>query len=444
MVIRKNSVCHCSRSVSHLWTGCALVLFLSLTVLCSVTAFSGAAKRFKPPGADADQYLAIARSLASGNGYKNLVGPWRTHPDYSRMPGWPAIITIGLWAAPRVPPEAVARYANAACLSVAGVFFCALSRMLGVRSRLAVAAGLAISLSPSLVYLSVEGMSEVSFVMVLAMGMTAVFAGGRWPYAGAFILGLAPLIRTNFVLVFPIFFAVAFLFRTARRSLLSRRNLARGALVCSLALMPSLLWAVRNYRITGRFPLLSSMEGETFYGGNNDVVANNIQFWGYWVMPNEIPGESPKSELAKRLGSDLALNDYYHDKAISWMKSNITALPRLELGKFVRAFIPIPWVPSLGSYVAFSCRFILYALFFCLVPFWRRRIERSYLLMLLSISLVNILTTAIYYGVFRFTHCFIEIFLVPCIMLGLQEWWGTWNSYGARTGSPSALPTELA
>ena len=398
----------------------AFLFFLSLAALSVITAAWGASKKFEP-GSDADQYLAIARSLAAGNGYKNLVGPFRTLPDYSRMPAWPTMLAVALRVAPGVAPELVDRCLNAVCLALAGVFFCALTHLLGVRLALAIPAGLAISLSPTLVYLCVDGMTEVPFVMTIAVGITAILVGGRSLYLGAAILGFAPLFRPNFVLFCPVFLVSTLFFRPARRWLL--QNLARTSLCCVLALAPSLLWTARNYSLTGRFPLLSSMEGETLYGANNEVVANSLRFWGYWVMPNDIPGETPKAELAKSLGSDLALNDYYHAKAVSWMNSNRSALPRLELGKFIRAFVPIPWVPLWQSDVAFFCRFLLYAFCFGLIAFWKPTLNRAYLLICLAIAIVHISTTAVYYGIFRFTHCFVEIFMVPCIAYALDQWW---------------------
>jgi hypothetical protein len=147
--------------------------------------------------------LVIARSLSTGNGYKDLEGPWPTRPDYARMSGWPSIIAHGLWIAPGTPPEAVSRFANVFCLFCAGMFFCILSQILGVRPNFAVLAGLAISLSPWLVYLSVDGASEISFVTIIAVGICAAFAEGRWINVGVFFLGLGPLIRTNLFLAPP-------------------------------------------------------------------------------------------------------------------------------------------------------------------------------------------------------------------------------------------------
>lgn len=416
---------------------CSLVFIVSLIILGWVTVAWGPSKKFDP-GGDSDQYMAIGQSLKSGNGFKNLVGPWPNLSDYSRMPGWPAIISIALRLAPGATPEAASRFSNAVCLSLAGGFFCLLCRFLGVGTRLSEAAGLSVSLSPSLVYLSVAGLSEITFVMILAMGVTALIARPRLLWPAAIILGAATLVRTNFILVPPVFLALALLMRAPRAELLTRVGLRCAILACALATAPALLWTLRNAEITGRFPLLSSIEGEGLYGANNDVVANNLEYWGYWVMPDYIPGETPKLKLAHQLGCDLALNDYYHRKGVAWLRNNVGALPRLELGKFVRAFVPIPWKPRLESYVVFSCRFLLYVLWIALLPFWFPKINRTYLLFCLAMAIIHVITTALYYGLYRFTHCYIEIFLIPCIALGLQEW----RTMSRNAAVPAAKTTE--
>ena len=397
----------------------SFVTFLgSIVVLTLVTLKSGSTKDLY---GDAAQYLAIGRSLAAGNGYKNLVGPWPTLSDYSRMPVWPALISLGLRVAPWASPEAVSRFTNAFCLSMAGAFCSAFSRRLGLKPIFSLLAGLGVSFSLVLVYLSIGGLSEVSFVMILAAGLTAILSGGRYVYLGALILGMAALVRTNFILLPFVFFALALILRPSRKALIQRGSLVRVLGWCVLALLPAFLWTVRNYLITGRFPLLSTIEGETFYGANNELVANNLEYWGYWVFPDLIPGQVPKLQLAEQMGSDVALNDYYHEKGITWIKTHLRSLPRLELGKFIRAFAPIPWFPLTGSYIVFFYRFLLYVLWFALLPFWWPFMNRTYLLFCLAMFIVHIATTAIYYGVYRFTHCYVEILFIPCIAYGLQQ-----------------------
>jgi 4-amino-4-deoxy-L-arabinose transferase-like glycosyltransferase len=403
------------------WIASIVVFSISLGVLCGITVLWGTSKNFDG-GGDAYQYLGIARSLAEGRGFKSPVGPWPNLPTNARMPGWPVVLAIALRIAPGVPPEAVSRFANVFCLALAGTFFSVLTRRLGVRAELSILAGLAISLSPSLAYLTVLGLSEVSFVLVVALGITLLFTGGRWMYAGFLVLGVGPLIRTNFVLFPFALLGLALLAPTTRHLFVTRRIVFRSALACMLMLAPTLLWAVRNYTTTGRFPLLSTIEGETLYGANNEVVANDLMNWGYWIMPDEIPGESPKLKLAKTFPSELTLNDYYHQKAMTWIKQNPSAVPRLILGKFVRAFAPVPWKPQVLSFIAFFGRFLLYVIALLLLPYWWWSIDRKYILFLGSMIIVHLVTTVIYYGEFRFTHCFVEIFFVPCIFLGLQNW----------------------
>jgi hypothetical protein len=287
---------------------------------------------------------------------------------------------------------------------------------------LSAVAGLMISLSPSLIALSVGGMSEVLFVTIIAIGLAIMSSNRRWLLPGAFFLGTATLVRANFILVPPLVLFLALLMGSTRTELLNRVKLSRGLLACVLATTPVLLWSVRNAAVTGRFPFPCSGEGQLMYGGNNDVAANNLEYWGYWVMPERIPGEKDKVTLAREFGSDLALDDYYHKKAMNWIRNNPGALPRLELGKFVRAFLPLPWVPNAGTYAVFVCRFLLDVFWIALFPYWWPKMNRAYLLFFAAMAITQIITTTMYYGIYRFTHCYIEVLFVPCIAVGLQEW----------------------
>ena len=99
---------------------------------------------------------------------------------------------------------------------------------------------------------------------------------------------------------------------------------------------------VRNYKISGEFPVLSTLRGQTFYGGNNDLVANTWRWWGYWVFPNAIPGETPMVELAEFM-SEVDVDAYYTQRGKAWIRAHIAGLPRLALGKLTRAYVPVPW-----------------------------------------------------------------------------------------------------
>ena|SRR5271165_2925814 len=398
-----------------------LVFLISILILGAFTTIWGPSQKFHRHD-DPEDYMALGQSLASGNGYKNPVGFWPNAPEYSRMPGWPAVISLGIRLAPGAPPEAVSRFSNTACLALAGAFFCVLCGLLGVSPMLSAAAGFAVSLSPSLIALSVGGMSEVLFVTIIAIGLAILLSDRRWLLPGALFLGTATLVRANFILVPFLVLFMALLIDSTRTELLNRVRLSRALLACMLATTPVLLWSVRNAVVTGQFPFPCKGEGQLIYGGNNGVAANNLEYWGYWVMPELIPGERTKVTLAQELGSDLALDDYYHKRAMDWIRGNPGALPRLELGKFVRAFVPLPWVPNPATYAVFFCRFLLDAFCIALLPYWWPKMNRAYLLFLAAMAITQIITTAMYYGIFRFTHCYVEILFVPCLAVGLQEW----------------------
>jgi hypothetical protein len=404
------------------WVVWAVVFTVGLGVLIAATI---AWAPSLPIDTDSRQFLALGQSLAGGHGYKDTYSFWPDRPAYDRMPGWPALLAVALRLAPWADSVAVLRFANAFCLALAGVCFSALTGRLGGSRSAAVFAGLAVSLSPKMVYSSIMGDSEICFVLLVALGMNGILAGGRYLYLGAAALGMGALVRTNFAIVPFVFLCLACALPPALRAMRENRRFARLLLACLIATTPSLLWAVRNYFVSGRFPLLSSLEGETLYGSNNEVVANDLKAWGSWIVPNFIPGETSKRVLAKTIPNDLALNDYYHDKAISWIKGHFREMPRLVLGKLVRGFVPVPWEPLTPSFVAFGFRFLLYAAYLALLPFWRSKVSPVYLLLCLSIFLVQVATVVVYYGVSRMTHTFVEVFFVPCIFLGLQEYWRT-------------------
>ena len=61
-------------------------------------------------------------------------------------------------------------------------------------------------------------------------------------------------------------------------------------------------------------------------------------------------------------------------------------------------------------------------MYLALIPFWRLEVSPVYMLLCLAIFVVQVATTVIYYSASRMTHSFVEVFLVPCIALGLQEY----------------------
>jgi len=408
---------------------------VGFAALLAMGAVSGFAKPF-PPASDQAQYLGIGESIAQGKGYKDPESNWPNLPAYDRMPVWPAILSAALAIAPHARPETVSRLTNILCLVLAGISFGAFCRHLGIRPVLSLIGGLFLTLSPMLTYYALEGLSDISFVCIVGAALALASSGPRYIYPAALLLGLGPLVRTNFILVFLLFLGLVFLIPSAR-ALVSQWNLRRAMIACALAFLPTGLWAIRNFSVTGRFPVLSSLEGETLYGANNDATANNLKDWGYWVVPDKIPGETPKNDLANRFSSALELNDYYHDKAVAWIRGHLTAMPRLVVGKMVRAATPVPWAdfPARLEFAAFFSRFVADALILISLPFWWPRINRLYLTFLAAIAIGHLITTVVFYGSPRFGCCFFEVFFIPCIFFGMEQW------LALRAGKPVRATT---
>ena len=203
------------------------------------------------------------------------------------------------------------------------------------------------------------------------------------------------------------------------KSSVRSRSLITLCLFCVLFILPSFFWVIRNYFVSGYFPIISTIRGETFWGGNNPTSANDLSKWGYWVFPDEISGEKLKKELSQKY-NQVELDRYYNNKGVEYLKNNILSVPRLVLGKVIRAYVPIPWVPSLESFVAFGYRFVCYLLVVLLVAKWKN-LNSEYNLILGVMFITSFVTTISFYGAARLTFPFELFFMIPAGVLFLKR-----------------------
>ena len=169
-------------------------------------------------------------------------------------------------------------------------------------------------------------------------------------------------------------------------------------------------------RLSGEVSVFSTIEGETLYGANNTYVASDLSVWGYWVFPDEIPGQTAKRDLAQTMTGERQLDRYYHRKGMDFLRQHWFELPRLEAGKLARAFLPVPWVANWGSYGVFFFRGILYLGILLNIRTFRS-MDTLYRIVVTGMFVVLLLTVLIYYGTYRFTFC-AEVFLLPAVALG--------------------------
>jgi 4-amino-4-deoxy-L-arabinose transferase-like glycosyltransferase len=238
------------------------IFLIALGVRLAVVVATGAATaRF----GDALSYQHTARALAETGRY-----PRRTDAFYTRPPGYSAflaVVTLG-------HPERVvlAKVANAALGGFSAVLLAAIAARL-FRSRLvAIGAGVAAALDPSLVMVSSDVQSEPLFLLLLlGAGFLLLVATDR-PSSGlaltaGLFTGLAVLTRPSALLVAPLLAAPLADRRWPRRV---RVHLAVAGLCGALAALAP--WTIRNAVVYREFVLVSDVGGFNFYLGNSDLM----------------------------------------------------------------------------------------------------------------------------------------------------------------------------
>jgi hypothetical protein len=353
---------------------------------------------------DGPYYIGLARSLAAGKGYYLANSFHANAPNVSRSPLWPAMLSVPARLVPGANDNAILRWTAAAMHALCSAAFALLAFQMCGSLTGAAGGGLLMALYPPAIGLVVGGYSELIYMAAMSAGMILLLEGGGTAWLCPLLWGAAVMVALTIVVLRP-------------AGVFAWPNVRRFAVACVIFAALPAAWVVRNYAVSGRL-VMSAMEGETLYGANNARVANDLSVWGYWIMPDEIPGELTKRELAARY-DEAGLSTYYHDRAVAFIRANLPAMPRLLLGKLIRGFVPVPWVPLAASYVAFLSRACVYAAFLAALRFWRTR-HGWYLLLAGAMSLVLLVTTLVYYGTFRFTFC-VEPFLFPVIAAGALD-----------------------
>ena len=396
-------------------------LLLIILIVLAVVGLTTAGYLFltgftTPVGGDTPYYLALAQSLAQGRGYVDTGTFWPDVPSMGRAPGWPALLTPALYIFPSIDPLISIRVTTAILHTLSAALIAILTFRITRGHRIAsLIAGICYGLNPHGLYLTSGVWSEIGFVFFVLAGLLFFLRGSLTNIAiSALLWGFAATIRPNF-LVFTAFVAILALLWSPRTAI---KTWGTRFITATLIfyLLPA-LWLARNYSISGKFPLFSTIAGETFYGANNARVANDLAYWGYWVIPDLVPDERPKSELAQSM-NEVQLNSYYDHKGKEWVTQHKLEVPRLVLGKLVRAYVPVPWTPSLGTFGAFGFRFVLYLLACLTFRRWRNLLKTPLGVVTIGMFAVNLFTVVVFYGCARFTFT-VEPFLYCFVAYGI-------------------------
>lgn len=301
----------------------------------------------QPLTRDEREYLSLARSLASGQGFvydaeilNDSVQP------FGRAPGYPAFLALvggGHSITASVPTSVKVVQSILGGLGI--VLVAALAgRFAGPRASWIAAAIAAVY--PPLIWISAYAFSEALFwplgLLVAWLFDHALRRPSQWLWLGLAVgalTGGAILVRAAMLL----FTGVAGLW------LLSSRRLALAAafgLGTALVLAP---WAIRNQQHHGRFVLVASEGGVTFWTGNHPLASGD----GDMAANPAIKLDSQRLRSAHPGLTEEQMEPVYYREAFSWIGQHPIAWLALEARKAFYLVVPIG-----PSYTLHSTRYV--------------------------------------------------------------------------------------
>jgi len=231
-------------------------------VLARLAAMAAGGFRFEDP----DNYLPLARSLASGEGLE-LRGRLTAY----RPPLYPLLLAPLVAASGDRPAAGLAAFHLLLGAGTAALAWLA-ARRLGASPLRATAAGLIAALDPVLAWQARSVMTETLAAFLLASAL-AVAAGSRASAVGSgLLLGLASLCRPSLLPGAGLAALAALMASPGVRRVRAQRAAALAAAVL-LVMLP---WAVRNRVVLGEFVWTTTHGGYTLALANNPVYYREV------------------------------------------------------------------------------------------------------------------------------------------------------------------------
>jgi 4-amino-4-deoxy-L-arabinose transferase-like glycosyltransferase len=306
---------------------------------------------------DEREYLSLARGLTSGRGFVYDDEILSSHQEpFGRAPGYPAFLALaggGRSVTNSVPASVkiAQSFVGAAGVVLLGLLA---ARLAGPRAG-ATAAALA-AVYPPLVWVASYAWSEA---IAWPLGLLVVWCFDRaaesrrdaaWKpaaVAGVFT-GLAILVRPSMLLFVP--FALGWL--AWRRGVTIALAMALAA---ALVIVP---WSVRNVREYGRFVLVATEGGVTFWTGNHPRAIGE----GDLAANPHLKLESQALRRQYPSLSEEAMEPIYYREAFAWMRSHPIDWLWLEVRKAFYLVVPIGPSYTLHSRLYYGASVVSYGL----------------------------------------------------------------------------------
>jgi hypothetical protein len=343
------------------WLAAAVVAGLILRLAFALVYWVG-----QPLTRDEREYLSLARSLAAGRGfvYDAVVLDSPVQP-FGRSPGYPAFLAL-VGGGGRVTTSVPAAVKIAqSVVGAIGVLLVGLiaGRVAGTRGGIA-AAGIA-AVYPPLVWLPAYAYSEALFWpvglgVIVLIDRLARHPSRRLAFGCGVAIGAAILIRGALTLVVPL----AMLWLVARgvgrprfddgvRAGFGRPRGAAPTPAIVLAVGVALVlgaWGLRNYVRDGRFVLVASEGGVTFWTGNNALARGE----GDMAANPAIKRASQALHAAHPTLTEDQMEPIYYQEAFAWIRAHPADWLRLEARKLFYLVVPIG-----PSYTLHSPRYLV-------------------------------------------------------------------------------------
>ena len=302
----------------------------------------------QPLTRDEREYLSLARSLAAGRGYVYdsdvLSGPVE---PFGRAPGYPVFLALiggGRDVVSAVPTSVKVAQSVVGAMGVLLVAALA-GRLAGPRAAIAGAAIAAVY--PPLVWVSAYAYSEAVF---WPFGLLIVWSvdqltpvNARRPavaFASGALSGAGVLLRAALTTFLPL----AVLWVAFRRGL---RPALLFVLGVAVVITP---WAIRNYGHHGRFVIVASDGGVTFWTGNNPLATGEGD-----MAANPRLKEANTALRARHPAlNEEQMEPVYYREALQWIRANPGAWLVLEAKKLFYLVVPIG-----PSYTLHSTRYFV-------------------------------------------------------------------------------------
>ncbi|GAB4422910.1 MAG: hypothetical protein Kow002_12430 [Anaerolineales bacterium] len=232
----------------HKQTG-AFILALGLLACAGIWMFEYATPEGLALNDDSIAYIAGARSILSGQGYREA---WlrSNEPMTHWPPGFPGMLALIGWVM-KIDPLRAARALNGALFGLSSMLMAWLAWRM-TRSRLAgVLTSALFILNASLLEIHINAMSEPLYLCLTLLAFSAFdfyFDNKKkyWLIITGALVGLAYLSRYAAVSLLATLLVIVFIFRDTWK-----KRITDGILLLVSAIPLMLLWSYRNYAVTG-------------------------------------------------------------------------------------------------------------------------------------------------------------------------------------------------